>query len=522
MTKLGHKRTILIILDGWGHTDNTEYNAIYSANKPIWDNIWEKYPHTLINASGLDVGLPASQMGNSEVGHMNIGAGRVVDQEFTRISRAIKDGTFNQNNTLNNAFNHAKKNNKAIHLLGLLSPGGVHSHEDHIFALIKLAKKCGVKKLFLHAFLDGRDTTPKCAIESIHKAQLKMKELELGSFASIVGRYYAMDRNKNWDRTKFAYDVISQGKANYRSSDPFIAIDMAYARNETDEFISPTAITKSSEAPIIIEDEDIVIFANYRADRARQLARAFTKPSFKAFHRERMPKLSSFISLTSYKVEYEFPVAFLPVSLPNVFGKYIADLGLKQLRIAETEKYAHVTFFFNGGTESVFEGEDRILVPSPHVRTYDLEPEMSAEKITQRLIDSINSHKYNSIICNFANADMVGHTGNFNATILAIETIDKCLGKIIEAAKKAGSEILITADHGNAEQIKSYTTEKIKSQPHTAHTSNLVPLVYIGREARFIPEIGSLSDVTPTLLDIMDIPQPMEMTGKSLLDILKK
>jgi len=467
------------------------------------------------------VGLPASQMGNSEVGHMNIGAGRVVDQEFTRITRAIKDGTFYENKILNEAFNFAAKNNKAVHLLGLLSSGGVHSHEDHTLALMELAKNCKVKKLYLHAFLDGRDTSPKSAIESIHKVQLKIKELNIGHISSLIGRYYAMDRNKHWDRTKFAYDLISQGKSDYRSSDPFIAIDMAYARNETDEFMSPTAITKHGENPVIVEDDDVIIFANYRADRARQLARAFTKPKFVAFERERMAKLKTFISLTSYKAEYEFPVAFPPVSLANVFGRYISNLGLKQLRIAETEKYAHVTFFFNGGDESIFEGEDRVLIPSPHVRTYDLAPEMSAEKITDHMIKSINSRKYDSIICNFANADMVGHTGNFKATISAIETIDKCLGKIIESTHKVGGEILITADHGNAEQIKSYTTEKIKSQPHTAHTSNLVPLIYIGRSAKFLPGIGALSDVAPTLLSIMNIKQPDEMTGKSLIKLLK-
>ena len=521
MIQLVHKPVILIILDGWGHTDNTEYNAIYSAHKPNWDQIWEQYPHTLINASGLDVGLPATQMGNSEVGHMNIGAGRVVDQEFTRITRAINDGTFYKNKILNDAFDFATKNNKAVHLLGLLSAGGVHSHEDHIFALMELAKKCGVKKLYLHVFLDGRDTSPKCAIESIHKVQLKIKELNIGHIASLIGRYYSMDRNKHWDRTKFAYDLISQGKADYRSSDPFIAIDMAYARDESDEFISPTAITKDGENPITVEDDDIIIFANYRADRARQLARAFTKPDFIAFERERLPKLKTFISLTSYKAEYEFPVAFPPASLPNVFGKYISTLGLKQLRIAETEKYAHVTFFFNGGDESAFEGEDRILIPSPHVRTYDLMPEMSAEKITDHIIESINGHKYDSIICNFANADMVGHTGNFKATISAIEVIDRCLGKIIKSTQMVGGEILITADHGNAEQIKSYTTEKIKSQPHTAHTSNLVPLIYIGRSAKFLPGTGALSDVAPTLLNIMNIKQPKEMTGKSLLKLLE-
>lgn len=512
-----HKPTILIVLDGWGHTDNTVYNAIYSANKPTWDRIWDEYPHTLISASGIDVGLPAAQMGNSEVGHMNIGSGRIVDQEFTRISHALEDGRFYSNETLNTAFKNAAENNKAVHLLGLLSPGGVHSHEDHIFALIELAAKCNVKTLYLHAFLDGRDTPPKSAEESIHKAQLKMKEIGLGRFASLIGRHFAMDRNKRWERTKLVYDLISQGKADYRSGDPFIAVDMAYARNESDEFIRPTAITKPGEAPVIVDDGDVIIFANYRADRARQLARAFTKPEFKAFERERAPKLAAFVSLTSYKASYEFPVAFPPVKLNNVFGEYISNLGLKQLRIAETEKYAHVTFFFNGGEEHPFKGEDRILIPSPHVETYDKRPEMSADEITERLIDAINSQQYNAIICNYANADMVGHTGDFKATISAVETIDKCLARVIECAQKAGSEIIITADHGNAEQLKAYTTEKIKSQSHTAHTNNPVPLIYIGRPAEFLPGAGSLSDISPTLLHIMGIPKPEEMTGTSLL-----
>jgi 2,3-bisphosphoglycerate-independent phosphoglycerate mutase len=517
-----HKPTVLIILDGWGHTDNTVYNAIYSAHKPTWDRLWYEYPHTLISASGIDVGLPASQMGNSEVGHMNIGSGRIVDQEFTRITRAIKDGSFYDNETLNTAFKKAADNDKAVHLLGLLSPGGVHSHEDHIFALMELAAKCNVKTVFLHAFLDGRDTPPKSAVESIHKAQLKMKELGIGRFASLIGRYYAMDRNKRWDRTQLAYDLISQGKSDYRSVDPFIAVDMAYARGETDEFIEPTAITKPGEPPVTVEDGDVIVFANYRADRARQLARAFTKTDFKAFERERIPKLAAFVSLTSYKANYEFPVAFPPLKINNVFGEYISSFGLKQLRIAETEKYAHVTFFFNGGEERVFEGEDRILVPSPHVDRYDKQPEMSADEITERLIESINSRKYDAIVCNFANADMVGHTGNFKATITAIETIDKCLNRIIDCTQKVGGEIVITADHGNAEQLKAYTTEKIKSQAHTAHTSNLVPLIYIGRPAEFLPDTGSLSDISPTLLNIMGIPQPEEMTGKSLLRLLEE
>ncbi len=514
-----HKPTILIILDGWGHTDNTFYNAIYSAHKPNWDRIWENYPHTLISASGVDVGLPASQMGNSEVGHMNIGAGRIVDQEFTRITRTLDDGSFYDNENLNSAFKAAAKGNNAVHLLGLLSNGGVHSHEDHIFALMALATQCGVQTVYLHAFMDGRDTPPKCAEESIHKAQLKMQALGVGHFASIIGRHYAMDRNKHWDRTRQAYDLISQGKATYHATDPLIAVDRAYARGESDEFIKPTAITKPGADPIVVNDNDVIVFANYRADRARQLARAFTKPQFKAFERERIPKLAAFISLTSYKADYEFPVAFPPVGMSNVFGEYIADLGLKQLRIAETEKYAHVTFFFNGGEERFFEGEDRILVPSPHVGTYDKKPEMSADEITECLIEAVSHQKYDVIICNFANADMVGHTGNFKATISAVETIDRCLGKIIKCTQKVGGEIIITADHGNAEQLKAYTTEKIQSQSHTAHTSNLVPLIYIGRSARFLTDTGSLSDIAPTLLNIMGIRQPKEMTGKSLLQL---
>lgn len=514
-----HRPTILMILDGWGHTDNTDYNAIYTANKPNWEKIWSTYPHTMISASGIDVGLPAEQMGNSEVGHMNIGSGRVVDQEFTRITKAIRDESFYDNATLKQAFKLAVDNKRAIHLLGLLSPGGVHSHEDHIFALMELAAQCGAKELYLHAFLDGRDTPPKSAMESLHHAQLKMRELGIGEFASVIGRYYAMDRNKRWERTKLAYDLISQGKAEFTSVDPFIALDKAYARGESDEFVKPTAIVKPNQRPIIVKGGDVMVFANYRADRARQLARAFTKPAFQAFEREHFPELAAFVSLTSYKANYEFPVAFPPVKLKNVMGEYISGFGLKQLRIAETEKYAHVTFFYNGGEETVFEGEDRILVPSPHVHTYDEVPEMSAAEITENLIEAINSRKYDMIVCNFANADMVGHTGNFPATVKAIETIDRCLGSIVQATRAVGGEMLITADHGNAEQLRAYTTEKIKSQAHTAHTSNLVPLIYIGRNAVFKPGTGSLSDISPTMLTIMGIPQPPEMTGYSLISL---
>lgn len=516
-----HRPLVLLVLDGWGYSENIEYNAIHSANKPTWERIWEEYPHTLIRASGIDVGLPDQQMGNSEVGHMNIGSGRVVDQEFTRITHAIEDGSFYDNETLNKAFREAGANGGAAHVLGLLSPGGVHGHEEHIMAMMDLALRCGVERVYLHAFLDGRDTPPKSAEESVHRMHLKIQELGTDKvrFASMVGRYYAMDRNQHWDRTKIAYDLISQGKAEYRSDDAFIAIDMAYARGETDEFVQPTAITRAGEDPVTVEDGDVMVFTNYRADRARQLARAFTKPDFKSFYRERAPNLSAFISLTEYKANYEFPVAFPPEQLHNVFGEYIANFGLKQLRISETEKYAHVTFFFNGGEERVFEGEDRILVPSPHVRTYDKAPAMAAQEVTDKIVEAIHNRRYDAIISNYANADMVGHTGDFHATVKAIEMLDNCIGQVIDAARSVGGEVLITADHGNAEQMRSYTTEKIKSQPHTAHTSNLVPFIYVGRPAEPLPDTGALSDIAPTMLYLMDLEQPAEMTGHSLFTL---
>lgn len=519
--QIAHRPLVLIVLDGWGYSENIEYNAIHSAHKPNWERLWDEYPHTLLNASGIDVGLPDNQMGNSEVGHMNMGSGRVIDQEFTRISKAIEDGSFFENETLNQAFRTAAESGRAAHILGLLSPGGVHGHEEHIMAMLELAVRCDVKTIYLHAFLDGRDTPPKSAEESIHRTYLKIQELapDRIRFASLMGRYYAMDRNRNWDRTQAAYDLISQGRADYRSDDAFIAVDMAYARGETDEFIKPTAIVRPGEDPVTVEDGDVMIFTNYRADRARQLARAFTKPDFKSFYRERVPKLAAFVSLTEYKANYEFPVAFPPEKLHNVFGEYIAGLGLKQLRLAETEKYAHVTFFFNGGEERVFDGEDRILVPSPHVRTYDQQPEMSAHEVTDRLVDAIASDRYDAIICNYANADMVGHSGDFHATVKAVETIDQCLGRIYEAVVKAGGEMLITADHGNAEQMRAFTTEKIKSQSHTAHTSNLVPLIYVGRPAEPLPGTGALCDITPTMLYLMGLEPPAEMTGRRLFEL---
>ena len=516
---LPRKPMVLIVLDGWGYSDNTVYNAIHSAKKPVWDSLWEEYPHSLINASGLEVGLPDRQMGNSEVGHMNIGSGRVVEQDSTRITRAIEDGSFFKNEILTSHFKSAAANGKALHILGLLSPGGVHSHQDHILALLELGARCDVSNIHLHAFLDGRDTPPRSASEYLHDAHLKMLDIGRGRFASIIGRFYAMDRNNHWDRTKLAYDLISEGRAEFQSEDAFIAVDMAYARDESDEFVRPTAIVRRGGKAVRVEDGDVVVFANYRSDRARQLARAFTKPDFTSFERRYFPKTQAFISMTKYKAEYDFPVAFPPERLSNGFGEVIARHGLRQLRIAETEKYAHVTFFFNGGEEKVFRNEDRILVPSPHVRTYDLQPEMAAAEVAGKMVEAINSRKYDVIICNFANADMVGHTGNFDATVRAVEAIDKGLGRIKEAVLTTGGELLITADHGNAEQMRSFITEKVKAQPHTAHTSNLVPLIYVGRPAEMLPGFGALCDIAPTMLFLMNLPQPPEMTGQPLLQL---
>ncbi len=515
--RLLHRPMVLIILDGWGYSETTAYNAIHSARKPVWDNLWNNCPHTLLNASGMDVGLPATQMGNSETGHMNIGSGRIVDQEFTRITKAIEDRSLFENQVLNDALETVAQKDRAVHIMGLLSPGGVHNHQEHIFALLELAAEYDVRDIYLHAFLDGRDTPPKSAEEYMDEAYLKMLELGKGRFASVVGRYYAMDRNKHWDRTRVAYNLITAAEAEYESVDAFIAVDMAYARGETDEFVKPTVILGRDGNAARVEPGDIVIFSNYRADRARQLAEAFTAQDFDGFERGAAIDLTAFISMTEYRADFDFPVLFPPAQLKNVLGEYLANAGMTQLRIAETEKYAHVTFFFNGGEERVFKDEDRILVPSPAVATYDLCPEMSAAEVTERLTAAIAEEKYDVIICNFANADMVGHTGDFDATVKAIETIDLSLGKIVEQTRRVGGELLITSDHGNAEQMRSFITEKIKEQPHTAHTSNLVPLIYVGRPAEAAPSTtAALCDVVPTLLYLMGMEQPEEMTGNHL------
>jgi 2,3-bisphosphoglycerate-independent phosphoglycerate mutase len=504
-----------MILDGWGYSEDPHANAIHSANKPVWDRLWRTCPHMLIRGSGAEVGLPARQMGNSEVGHLNLGAGRVVYQEFTRVSRAIKTGSFFTNKTLTDAVDLAIENNRAVHILGLLSEGGVHSHEEHIRAMIELAVKRGAPRVYVHAFLDGRDTPPKSAEASLRSLQALFDELGAGRLVSIIGRYYAMDRDHRWPRIQAAYDLIAEGKADYQAADGLSALQMAYERGETDEFVKATAIVPEGSAPVAVADGDVVFFMNFRSDRARQITRPFIEDDFDGFKRSVRPHLGAFVSLSEYSEDFDVPVAFPPQRLHNVFGAYIASLGLRQLRIAETEKYAHVTFFFNGGEEKPFQDEDRILVPSPNVATYDLKPEMSAGELTDKLISAIESDQYDVIICNYANPDMVGHTGNFDATVAAIRFLDSCLGRVLEALERAGGEALITADHGNAEKMRGKKT----GQAHTAHTSNPVPLIYVGKRPFIMNSTsGALSDVAPTLLYMMGLEIPAEMTGHVLLE----
>jgi 2,3-bisphosphoglycerate-independent phosphoglycerate mutase len=502
-------------MDGWGYRENPEHNAIAKAKKPTWDYFWQNYPHTLIHASEAAVGLPSNQMGNSEVGHMNLGAGRVVYQEYTRINRAISSGSFFSNKTLTDAVDLAVTTGKAVHILGLLSPGGVHSHEEHIQAMAELAVKRGAKRLYLHAFLDGRDTPPRSAATSIQAMEEKFTALGQGRIASIIGRYYAMDRDHRWPRIQSAYDLITQGKAEYTAKSASEGLELAYARDESDEFVAATEIVPPGGVPVGILDGDVVVFMNFRSDRARQITRPFIEENFDGFQRARWPRLGRFVSLTEYQSEFHVPCAFPPERLHNVLGAHLAAHGIHQLRIAETEKYAHVTFFFNGGEEAPFEFEDRILVPSPtDVPTYNLKPEMSAPLVTEKLIEAIRGGAYDVIICNFANPDMVGHTGDFDATVKAIEVLDGCLKRVYDALREVGGEMLITADHGNAEQMFDNDT----AQAHTAHTVNLVPLVYIGRKAK-IAATGALEDVAPTMLYLLGLPIPPEMTGHALVDL---
>ncbi len=509
---------LLVVLDGWGYREEPEFNAIQQAATPHWDRLWQECPHTLLRCSGLSVGLPDEQMGNSEVGHMHLGAGRLIYQDLTRISQAIKTGEFFTNPVLTAACNALAASGRALHLMGLLSPGGVHSHQEHLVALLELAARSGVKQVYLHAFLDGRDTPPKSARASLELIEKRCAELKLGRLASLVGRYLAMDRNQHWERTQQAYELIVNGIAPYRAASALAALEAAYARGETDEFVQPSVIQHEGLAPVTLQDGDCVVFANFRADRARQITSALTAPDFKSFVRSRWPKLAQFVAMTEYSAQFKLPVAFATVDIHHTFGQLVAEHGLRQLRIAETEKYAHVTFFFNGGEEAPFAGEDRILVPSPAVATYDLQPEMSADDLTDRLCKAINNRHYAAIICNYANADMVGHTGNFTAAVKAIETLDHCLGRVRAACVATGTELLITSDHGNAEQMRALDHGTSGGEPHTAHTSNLVPLVYCGRAAA-ITTNGCLSDIAPTLLSLMGLPQPREMTGRPLVKL---
>ncbi len=505
---------LLIILDGFGYREECEDNAICQARKPHWNFFWETCPHTTIDASEQWVGLPPAQMGNSEVGHLNIGSGRVVYQDYTRIEAAIAGGEFFTNPVLTAAAGVARGNNAALHILGLLSPGGVHSHQKQIGAMVELARRAGVGQVCVHAFLDGRDTPPKSAAASLEGLSAVCSRAGHAHVASIVGRYYAMDRDQRWERVQPAYDLITQGTAAYQAPDALSALNLAYDRGETDEFVAATAIVPAGGKPTQMRDGDAVVFMNFRADRARQMTRALTDDRFAGFQRAYLPRLGYFCTLTRYGEEFKLPAAYPPQEITNGFGEYIAALGLKQLRIAETEKYAHVTYFFNGGIETPYPGEQRVLVPSPKVATYDLKPEMSAFEVTDRLVEAITSRRFDAIVCNYANGDMVGHTGNLAAATRAIEVLDECLGRVIKAMRDNGGEVLITADHGNAELMH----DAVAHQAHTAHTLNVVPLLYIGRSRARVARGGALQDVAPTLLAMMGLPQPPEMTGKSLVD----
>lgn len=504
----------LIILDGFG-VEETESSAISAASIPTWDRLMASAPHSRIATSGMAVGLPEGQMGNSEVGHMNIGAGRIVYQNYTRISKAIEEGTLFENQVLISAIDKAIAAGGAVHVTGLLSPGGVHSHEEHLFALLKMAADRGAKQVYLHGILDGRDMPPRSAQASIEAAEKVFAELGMGGIATIVGRYFAMDRDNRWDRVQQAYDAMTQGQAPCYETSAMDALTNAYERDENDEFVQATTIVGADGQPVgLVGDNDTLICANFRPDRAREITRAFVDTEFDGFNRAVTPKLADYVMMTEYAADIDTSCAYPPVKLVNSLGDYLAQQGRTQLRIAETEKYAHVTFFFNGGEEQAYTGEDRILVPSPDVATYDLQPEMSAPEVTDKLVAAIESGKYDLIVCNFANPDMVGHTGNFDAAVKAVEAVDGCIAKVLAAMEKVDGETLITADHGNVELMVNPKT----GQAHTAHTTWPVALVYDGpRRDTLQLNDGALCDLAPSLLALMELPQPAEMTGKSLV-----
>ena len=504
------KPVALIIMDGFGESKNLDGNAIASSNTPNLDKIMNEYPHTLIQASGLDVGLPDGQMGNSEVGHTNIGAGRIVYQDLTRVSKAIEDGDFFKNEVLLKAMENAKEH--SLHLMGLLSNGGVHSHIDHLKALIKMAKENGVENVFVHAFTDGRDVDPRSALEFVEDVENYMKEVGVGKIASLSGRYYAMDRDKRWERVCLAYEAMVNGKGNTATSAKE-AIEKSYAEDKNDEFIVPTVIVEDGKPLGLIKEDDSIVFGNFRPDRAREITRAINDKEFTGFERETLDLV--FVTMTQYDKTLEgVEVAYRPESITNTLGEYVASKGLNQLRIAETEKYAHVTFFFNGGVEKENEGEDRALIASPKVATYDLKPEMSAPELTDELINRLDSGKYDMVILNYANPDMVGHTGVMEAAKAAVEAVDTCLGRVVDKVLELDGTVFITADHGNAETMIDAET----GNPFTAHTTDPVPFVWVSNhtEGKSLKD-GKLADIAPTMLTVMGLDVPVEMTGESLI-----
>jgi len=502
------KPLALIILDGFGKNTSDYGNAIVSAKTPNMDKLFATCPNTLIGASGMDVGLPDGQMGNSEVGHTNIGAGRVVYQELTRITKSIADGDFFENEALVGAIENCKKNGTALHLMGLLSDGGVHSHNKHLYGLLELAKRAGLEEVYVHGFMDGRDVPPSSGKDFVIELMKKMKEIGVGKVASVMGRYYAMDRDNRWERVEKAYAAMVYGEGN-KAACPVCAMDDSYKAEVTDEFVVPTVTCEGGR----VSANDSVIFFNFRPDRAREITRTFVDPEFNGFERKNGCFPLYYVCMTQYDAQMpNVNVAFKPQSLTNTFGQYIADKGLTQLRIAETEKYAHVTFFFNGGVEAPYENEDRALIASPKVATYDLKPEMSAYEVTDEMLARLDSGKYDVIILNFANCDMVGHTGVFDAAVAAVEAVDTCVGKVVDKILSMGGRALITADHGNADQM--YEPD---GSPFTAHTTNPVPLLLVGDSEHTLKEGGRLADLAPTMLEMLGLAQPEEMDGKLLL-----
>lgn len=509
---MSKRPVMLMILDGFGIAPKSEGNAVSLANKPNFDRLMEKYPNSQLQASGLQVGLPEGQMGNSEVGHLNIGSGRIVYQELTRITKAIKDGDFFNNDALKVAMDNAKKSGSALHLMGLLSDGGVHSHIEHLRGLLEFAKKEGVQNVYVHAFMDGRDVPPSSGKEFIEKAEAMMAEVGVGRIATVSGRYYAMDRDNRWERVELAYNALVLGKGETANS-AVEAIEKSYHDNKTDEFVLPTVVTEDGKAITKIKNGDSVVFFNFRPDRAREITRAINDKEFAGFKRETLNL--TFVTMTQYDKTLEgVNVAYSPQTLTNTLGEYVSSKGLKQLRIAETEKYAHVTFFFNGGVEKENPGEDRKVIPSPKVATYDLKPEMSAYEVTEELLNRLDSDKYDMVILNFANPDMVGHTGVVEAAVKAIEAVDECLGKIADKVLEKDGCLFITADHGNAETMIDFST----GNPFTAHTTDPVPFIWVANDTEGNKlNDGKLADIAPTMLNQLGLEVPSEMTGSNLV-----